>query len=251
MEWQDTAIVLKTIQVSEYDAVVTVYSKQHGKINGVVKGAYAKRHRPTIELGNEIKVWYQVRIEGQLGRLQVDLITPHAVPFLLQSGKLLAFNSTLSVLDTITAIGQSYEGLYDDVLHLFVVLNSDYWAYGYCKWEVAVLSLMGYGLDLSKCAATGSTEDLIFVSPKSGRAVSRAAGQIYKKKLLPLPQFLLHTHADITTVPMQQYYDSLCLSGYFIKKFLYDCGKQNIPAGRLRVQDWFYNRTEKDIKTSS
>ncbi len=245
MEWQDTAIVLKTIRLSEYDAVVTVYSQNHGKINGVVKGAYSKRHRPTLEIGNAISVFYRVRTEGQLGRFKIDLIRPHAVPFLSQSDKLLAFNSALSLVDMVTVMGQSYVGLFDDILNLFVILDSDYWAYAYCKWEVSLLTVMGYGLDLSKCAATNTTENLVFVSPKSGRAVSWGAGQTYKKKLLPLPPFLLQNTPNMDCRPSyQHYYDSLSLSAYFIKKFLYDCGKTHLPDTRIRLQNWFYNRID-------
>lgn len=243
MEWRDTAIVLKTIRCSEYDAVVTVYTKQHGKTNGLVKAAYSKRIRPSIELGSEISVTYRVRVEGQLGRFNIDLLRSHAVAFLSQSGKLLAYNSALSLLDVVTIMGQSYDGLYDDILNLYVVLDSDYWAYAYCKWEISLLTVMGYGLDIGKCAVTNSSEDLAFVSPKSGRAVSWEAGQIYKKKLLPLPNFLLQQSPHMDHIPYADYYDSLRLSAYFIKKFLHDCGKPTLPDSRTRLQDWFFNRS--------
>lgn len=244
MQWQDTACVLKVIRCSEYDAVVTLYCCTHGKINGIFKGAFSKRNRPVIELGNVVQVDYTCRIEGQLGRIALELLVAQSTPFLHHMGKLLAYNSVLSMVDSVTVMGQVYEPLYESILNIYVALDSPYWAYAYCKWEIYVLSQVGYGLDLSKCAGTGTQENLIYVSPKSGRAVSAQAGHIYKSKLLPLPQFLLGARHTTEHLVGGDYYNSLQLSGYFLKKLLLDCGGQSIPEARNRLCDWMYKKSD-------
>ena len=242
--WSDSAIVLKAKKISEYDGIVTVLTKEHGKQNAVVKGAYSKRMRPFLEQGNVVHVVYKSRTEEQLGMFALEGDFNPSATILGHSGKLTALSAACSVIDKSLVMGQNVDDVYDVFKSLLTTLDSDYWVKSYCQWEVALLSELGVRLDFSSCAGNGSTESLIYVSPKSARAVSAVAGQIYKKKLLPLPQFLLGHGGGITGLNA---YESLMMTGHFLHQSLMEHGIKELPEVRGRLKDYFYNRENKVI----
>lgn len=189
-QWEDQAIVLAARPHGESGAVVSLLTAEHGRHAGYVRGAYSSRMRGTLEPGNIVDARWQSRIADQLGSLSVELIKSPASRFLQDGRRLAALKSAAALCDAALPEREGHAGLYHGLLALFEVLEGDHWGPAYVMWEIALLRELGFSLDLKKCAGGGDASDLLYVSPKTGRAVSRAAGQIYKERLLLLPEFL-------------------------------------------------------------
>ena len=242
--WTDTGIVLKVKKISEYDGIVTVLTEHYGKQNAVVKGACSKRIRPFLEQGNVVHLTYKSRTEEQLGFFKLEGEFNPSATLLSHSGKLMALSSACSVVDKALVYGQHIDDMFAVFKSLLIALDSEHWIDTYCRWEVVLLSELGIRLDFSCCAGTGEPDDLIYVSPKSARAVSGSAGKIYKDKLLPLPAFLLVKDSGITG---KDAFEALKMTGHFIHKSLQEHGINDLPEVRGRLSDYFFNRYDKKI----
>ncbi len=240
--WSGSAIVLRLNKISEYDGVLTVLSEKNGKQSAVVKGAYSKRMRPFLEVGNVIYIEYKSRTEEQLGVFNVEGDFNPSAMILGHAGRLTALSSACSVLEKSLYQGQHIEEVYAVFKSLLTTLDSPYWVNSYCKWEVVLLSELGIRLDFSQCASGSKDTDLIYVSPKSAKAVSRSAGKIYKEKLLPLPSLLI---TEAPTVTGESAFNSLKLTGHFIRGALQEHGVKDLPSVRGRLSDYFFNRYKK------
>lgn len=194
MEWKDKGVIIGVRRHGETSAILEVMTKAHGRYMGLVRGGRSSRQRAVLQIGNSVDLTWRARLEEHLGT------------FLVEGEKLRAANlmdQTLGIhgVQTIAAHlrllpeRDPHIGLYDAALVILDNLEEPHKAARLLiKFELELLNELGFGLDFSECAATGSQEDLIWVSPKSGRAVSRGAGQPYEKQLLALPNFL--TKAD-------------------------------------------------------
>ena len=231
MQWTDAGILLSTRKFGETSAVVRVLAREHGVYGGVVRGAHSKINRGIIQPGNVVSASWNARLHEQLGTLKLELIEAHTVHIMAHPAKLAALTSACSLVEIAMPERHPYPKLFV-ALHAFLHhLQSEDWAEEYVKFELALLAESGFGLDLSECAATGVKEDLIYVSPKSGRAVSREAGEPYREKLLPLPAFLLASSQlenDKTLAGMR-------LSGYFLEHSLLAPHGKKLPAARVRL----------------
>ena len=245
MNWTDTAIVLRLNKIGEYDAVCTVLSKHHGKVNGVVKGAFSKKMRTHLELGSVIMATYKSKTADDLGYFQIEPVKNNSSTVLNHSGKLQAFKSALSLVDASLMYGQNHDNVYTVLESLFITLASEHWATSYCKWEISILAEMGVALDFTECAGGGDNNDLCYVSPKSGRSVSREMGQIYKSKLLPLPEFLTNPEKHQNTG--EDYFNSMKMTGHFLSQIITDYNKDNMVEPRKMLSDWFFKRFDKVI----
>ncbi|MDG1154080.1 MAG: DNA repair protein RecO [Alphaproteobacteria bacterium] len=243
MNWKDKGIVLRLSKLGEYDAICCLLSEKHGKINGCVKGAFSKRMRPFLEIGSTVQAEYKTKSEEHLGYFKIEPIKNNSSQVLNHSGKLLAFKSAISIVDASLMYGQNHDTVFSVLESFFTTLNSDYWASSYCKWEISILAEMGIALDFSSCAGGGSN-DLCYVSPKSGRAVSREMGQLYKAKLLPLPKFLVDN--SLLENKCLEYYEAMKMSDFFLKSVISDYNKENMTEPRKRLSDWFFNRFDKN-----
>ncbi|MEQ1705990.1 MAG: DNA repair protein RecO, partial [Rickettsiales bacterium] len=192
MHWSDAAIILSSRKYGESSAVVRVLAREHGVFAGVVRGANSKNNRGIIQSGNVVSSQWQARLSQQLGTFKLELLEAHAAHIMQDDGKLAALSAACTITEIALPERHPYPKLFS-ALHEFLhtLTASDNWQQDYIKYEVLLLAESGFGLDLSECAATGVTDDLIYVSPKSGRAVCREAGEPYKDKMLPLPAFLL------------------------------------------------------------
>ncbi|MBL4802624.1 MAG: DNA repair protein RecO, partial [Emcibacter sp.] len=195
MEFQDQGIIISLRKHGEYDAIIDVLTAEHGRHAGMVKGGMGRRQRGTLQPGNEIILTWRGRLESQLGSYSVELRNARSASFLDYPSKLGVLNSVCAILSTCLAEREEHRALYDALQILLDMLETmdhrpENWGALLVRWEIGLLAELGFGLDLSCCAATGVTDDLIYVSPKSGRAVSAEAGRPYHDKLLPLPAFL-------------------------------------------------------------
>ncbi|MCC6918630.1 MAG: DNA repair protein RecO, partial [Alphaproteobacteria bacterium] len=177
MEWAEEAIVLAARRHGESDAIVAVLTRGHGRCAGLVRGGAGRRAGPVLQPGNRIAARWRARLEGHLGTLAAELVHGHAARFLDDPDRLAALSAAAAVADLALPEREPHPRAFDGFVGLLAALEADTgWAAAYVRWELDLLAELGFGLDLARCAATGTEADLVYVSPRSGRAVSRAAG---------------------------------------------------------------------------
>jgi len=189
MEWRDKGILLATRPFGETSLIIDVFTPDHGKFSGVVRGGQSKKLKPILQIGAQLDLTWKARLEEHLGSFQVELIRSRTANVMNDRLLLAGMLSSATLINRFFPTGQVYKEFYKSSENLFDLLQfPDIWTLGYFKWELEFLETLGFGLDLGKCAVTGSTEDLKFISPKSGRAVSQAAAGEWVSKLLPFPK---------------------------------------------------------------
>jgi DNA repair protein RecO (recombination protein O) len=234
MEWVDEAVVLGAKPFGESKAIAEVFARAQGRFGGVVHGGISKAMRPVLQAGNVVRAGWKARLSEQLGFFSpLELVTPHASRLFDDAVALAGLSSAIALLRGATAERHAYPGLYDALLVLTEALvESELWPALYARFELGLLAEMGYGLDLSRCALTGATQDLAFVSPRSGRAATAEAGAPFADKLLRLPAFL--TDAD-AAVEQGDVADALALAGYFLERRVFDLRGEGLPDARRRM----------------
>lgn len=233
MEWRDDAVVLGSRKHGESSAIVSLLTRAHGRHAGLVRGARSTRLRGVLQAGNLVRADWRARLPEHLGTLSVELLTARTAPLLIHPGRLAALTSACALVENAAPERQPAPEIFDLMDSLTQALADEAWLEVYVKWELALLSALGFGLDLSACAATGVTEDLIYVSPKSGRAVSREGGALYKDRLLPLPAFLM---SDTAGPPGQDaVFDALRLTGFFLRRHVTEPAGGQMPDARERL----------------
>ncbi|HVT54288.1 MAG TPA: DNA repair protein RecO [Dongiaceae bacterium] len=216
MDFTDDAIVLSARRHGEANLVLSALTKEHGRHLGLVKGGASRRQRPNLEIGNRLKLVWHARLEEQLGSFTVEPLGSVSAQLLDQPLRLAGLASACAVADIVLPEREPHEDVFAATATLIAAIaeGAETWAAGYVRWELALLASLGFGLDLSRCAATGETENLAYVSPKSGRAVGRAAGEGYRDRLLPLPSFLISD----TAPGRDDILAGLRLTGYFLDR---------------------------------
>lgn len=214
MEWQDDAIVLENRAYGENGSIAGLFTRAGGRHAGLVRGGAGKKLGPVLMPGNRVCARWRGRSEDQLGSYTVELVRPHAALLMDRADALSALQSATVLLGSCLGEREAHPELFDGTAVMLDHLAGPAWAAGYIRWELGLLEALGYGLRLSECAATGGTDGLIYVSPKSGQAVSRQAGAPYRDKMLPLPAFL--GGADQGLSYTQQLLAGLELTGWFI-----------------------------------
>lgn len=191
MEWNDKGVILGVKRHGETSAILEVMTKGHGRCMGLVRGGRSSRLRAVLQIGNSVDLTWRARLEEHLGVFQVEGENLRAATLMEQP---LGVHGVQTIAAHLRLLPERdpHVGLYEAAQVILDNLDEPHRAGRLLiKFELALLSELGFGLDLSECAATGAHEELIWVSPKSGRAVSRLAGQPYEKKLLALPNFLM------------------------------------------------------------
>lgn len=235
MDWTDEGIVLGLRRHGESSAILTVFSRHHGRHGGLVRAATSKRLRGALQPGNLLQLTWRGRLEEHLGHFEVELLESHAAALMMDAGKLAALTSACALVDFSLPEREPHPNLFETLRSLAIALDHDAWAETYVKWEISLLAELGFGLDFSACAATGQTDDLVYVSPKSARAVCRDAGLPYKDKLLPLPGFLIGT-GEVSDAALA---DALKLTGYFLNRHVYETHHRSLPDSRDRLVQRF------------
>ncbi|MCI4664354.1 MAG: DNA repair protein RecO [Neomegalonema sp.] len=233
MEWRDEAILLTIRRHGEADAVIEVFAREHGRRSGLVKGGGSTRRAAELQPGAQLSVAWRGRLESQLGAFRAEALTMRAGRLLDDPLALAALASILAQIAAYSAEHAPNPELFEATTELLDALaDPDRWPGLYAAWELSLLAMLGFGLDLSSCAATGASQELIYVSPKSGRAVSRAAGAPYIDKLLTLPAFLrLGGPANWGELS-----EALRLTGYFFEQRVApSLGLDRTPLPRARL----------------
>ena len=234
--WQDQGIVLSARAHGENGAIVSLLTEHHGRFAGYVRGAHSTKGRGTLEAGNIVDVEWQSRVSDQLGSFSLELSKSPVAHFITDPLKLAALQSACALCDAALPEREGHPGLFYGLQSLFDTLDTEVWAPAYVMWEIAFLRELGFSLDLSKCAGGTDDPDLIYVSPKTGRAVSRSAGQIYKERILPLPGFLSPAGGQGDD---EEVAAGLKLTGYFLEHWVFAHHTKGIPEQRLRFEARF------------
>lgn len=217
MNWTDEAIVLSVRAHGENAAVAELLTREHGRHLGFVHGGRSRRLRPVLQTGNHVDVAWKGRLAEQLGQLSIELRRGFAAEAMAAADPArLAALSSLATLMRLLPERDPHPALFEVTLFVLGFLDdASVWPALMVRWELALLSELGFGLDLTQCAATGSNDQLIYVSPRTGRAVSASAGEPYKDRLLPLPAFLAGRIQG--AVPHQDLAAGFALTGYFLE----------------------------------
>ncbi len=246
MDWRDDGIVLSTRKLGESSVRLSVLTRDYGRHAGLVRGATSKSMRGTLEPGNEIRVGWSARLAEHLGQFRCELTGAHAADLLLDAGPLMAMSSACAMLDATLPEREPHPDLYRGTVALMSALKTEQWLPAYIRWEVGLLEELGYGLALDRCAATNETENLAYVSPKSGRAVGEVSGNAYRDRLLPLPAFLASGRAAPSRkdAPLsEQFRDGVKLTGFFIHRDIFEAKGIKPVAARDRLVSYVW-RTE-------
>jgi DNA repair protein RecO (recombination protein O) len=215
MQWSDEGIVLSVKPHGETAAVVELFTRAHGRHAALVYGGRSRRLRPVLQIGNHVDATWKARLPEHLGHVTLELRRGYAASIMDEAAALAALTS-LAALAHLLPERDPHPSLFEVTLFVLGFLDDDtVWPALYVRWELALLQELGMGLDLTECAATGSNDQLVYVSPKSGRAVSASAGEPYKDRLLPLPAFL--TSARQGGATREDVLAGLALTGHFLE----------------------------------
>ncbi|MGH7103450.1 MAG: DNA repair protein RecO [Acetobacteraceae bacterium] len=233
MEWSAPAIVLATRPFGEAHVVATVFGAEQGSWRGLVRGG-GGRGSALWQRGNVLAVRWVGRLAEQLGSLTAEMIHPTAALAMADRLKLAIVDAALAVaegsLPEHEPEPQIFAGLVDLIRRLD---ESPALLAELVRWEIGLLSALGYGLDLSRCAVTLSREDLRFVSPRSGRAVSESAAGPWRERLLHLPAFVLgEARSDAA-----DWREGLKLSGHFLARNVFGLKHRSLPQARLLLYE--------------
>jgi len=235
MEWQDQGVLLTVRRHGESSAIVEVLTEYHGRHAGLIRGGGSKKVAAMLQPGTQLALTWRARLEDQLGTFTVEQLLSRSAMLLSDRNKLYAFNALVSMLTKYLPEREPNENLYSGCIDLLARFQlNDFWQHRYCIFELQLLEELGYGIDLSECAVTAQPSDLAYVSPKSGRAVSRGAAMGWEAKLLAFPAFL--KDAELRDIPPNEFKESLALTGHFFKSRFPD-GKQELPEARMRFAE--------------
>ncbi len=227
MDWQDEGIILATRPFGETSLIVDLMTAAHGRHSGLVRGGRSKRLRPLLQPGTSVAAVWQARLEDSLGSYRLEATETRTAALIESAPALFGLELVAALLHALperAPHGRLYGALALVVDHLAEPLAG---AELIARFELLFLEEMGFGLDLATCAATGATTELIHVSPKSGRAVSREAGLPYADRLLALPAFLTDPglRADAPALA-----DAFRLTGHFLARHVFPPPEALPPA---------------------
>jgi DNA repair protein RecO (recombination protein O) len=234
MDWSDEGIFLGGKPLGEAGLIAEILTLEHGRHLGLVRGGRSRRIRPTLQPGNLVRVTWRARLSEHLGGFNVELMEANGAR-VLDDPRALAAIGTLGELIKLLPERDPHPELYATTLHVLRSFGeADIWPALLVYWEYQLLQELGFGLDLSSCAATGVLEDLVYVSPRSGRAVSREAGAPYGDKLLALPGFLLNESAPLRETDIAA---GFALTGFFLERDVLEPHGLKLPSARERLLD--------------
>jgi len=235
VEWTDEAVILSARPHGESSLILQLLTRDHGRHAGLVRGARKARGRGLYEIGNRVEAHWQARLAEHLGLWRLELIEGCAAALIDDPARLACLAAACAMAEAALPEREAAPECFAGLARLLQALaRADGWAARYVGWELALLAELGFGLDLSRCAATGGTSDLAYVSPKSAQAVSRAAGAPYRDKLLRLPAFLIDPAASLAPGDLG---DGLALTAFFLDRHVFAPLGKTLPPARARLVD--------------
>lgn len=233
MQWNGRAIILSTHKFDEYAAVVRLFSAEHGLYSGVCKSAFRSSQRGIFQAGNLVEASWKARLEEHLGTLTAETEMPFAALAMQDRIALAGVNAMCALVPLAMHERDPHPAIFEAMHEVLQRMSiADDWLCNYVRFELLLLKEAGFGLDLRRCVASQSSENLIYVSPKSGGAVSEQAGEPYREKLLKLPSFLIQPMRDDNPEAIA---DGLALTGYFLQRWMLEASGHTMPAARARL----------------
>jgi DNA repair protein RecO (recombination protein O) len=250
MEWDAPAIILEARPYGEGDAVTTVMTEAHGLHRGLARGGASRGKSGTWQVGNMVQVQWTARLSDQLGSFTGELIHAGAAHAMEQALPLAMLTASCAVAEGALPEREPQPRIFEGLLHLIPRLPlGESVLTDLIQWEMVVLADLGYGLDVSRCAVTGRTDGLAFVSPKSGRAVTREGAGEWPARLLPLPGFLAGSPSQ---PDLDAWRDGLRLTGHFLARDAFGHQHRPLPQARAMLYDRVAAMTqEKDDVTKN
>jgi DNA repair protein RecO (recombination protein O) len=234
MEWRADGILLAARRHGETAAILEVFTEAEGRYAGVLQGGASRRMAPVLQPGAQLDVTWRARLSEHIGSFRVEPLKNRAADVMADRLALAGLGSVCALLAFCLPERAPYPALYRLSATLLDGLGAPRWAEAYLGWEKALLAEMGFGLDLETCAVTGAVEDLTYVSPRTGRAVSRAAAGVWADRLLPFPPCLAGGAVDAPEDLVQ----ALRTTGHFLSDHLApSLGNQRLPVARQRLVD--------------
>jgi DNA repair protein RecO (recombination protein O) len=233
--WREDGTILSVRRHGESSAIVELFTEGHGRYLGVVRGGASRKLAPLLQPGAQLDATWSARLDDHIGSFMVEPVKSRAAAILDDRLALAGLNAMTALLSFTLPEREPHGLLYRRSLALFDLLgHNEAWPVIYLRWELALLEEMGFGLDLGSCAVTGARDDLAYVSPKSGRAVSAEGAGTWADRLLPLPPILLGQG----TGPVTEILDGLRTTGHFLTHWLAPAlGDRPLPAARQRLID--------------
>ena len=232
--WRATGILLSARKLGEANALIEVFTEEHGRHAGVVRGGASRKRAADLQPGAQLDVTWQARIDAHVGSFTAEPVRSRAAAALGSRLALAGVGAVTALLRFCLAERDPHPRLYRRTEVLLDRLGEDDdWPRAYLAWELLLLDEMGFGLDLSACAVTGATEGLDYVSPRSGRAVTARGAGDWADRLLPLPAVLLTGTGDKAEVQA-----ALRTTGYFMtEKLAHQIANAPLPDARARLVD--------------
>ncbi|MCK0140929.1 DNA repair protein RecO [Aliiroseovarius sp. F20344] len=246
MDWRDQGALLSVRKHGETSAIIEVFTKEHGRHAGVVRGGVSRKIAPILQPGAQLDVAWRARLEEHIGSYTVEPLRSRAL--------VMSDRTALAGLNAITALlgfalpeREPHPVLYERTQSMLDLLGvNEAWPTAYLKWELALLEELGFGLDLSECAVTGGRDELAYVSPNTGRAVSAEGAGEWADKLLPLPPELLGAGDGTLTNVL----DGLTTTGHFLTHGVaHALGDRPLPEARARFLDRLKRDSIKEERT--
>jgi len=235
MEWEDDAYVLSARAHGESGAIVELLTAEHGRFAAHVAGGASRKLKPILQPGSRVIARYRARVSEQLGSASLEPVGEGPAALFDDAMALAGLSAAAAVAAGALPEREPHPGAFFGLEALILSLaQTEVWPAVYVRFEAGLLQDLGFGLDLSRCAATGSTDDLIYVSPRTGRAVSRPAGEPYRDKLLKLPPFLLGAQAGLGAGDVDL---GLILTGHFLEQFVFAPLNRPLPPARIWLVD--------------
>lgn len=235
MEWRDTGIVLSRRLHGETSVIVDVLTPSQGRHLGVVPGGRARKMAAVLQPGSQVDIHWRARLAAHLGKFTIEPVRSRSAAALSDRLALAGLNAVTTLLSRLMPEREAMPELYQRSEQLLDLLGQgNVWPLAYLQWEMLLLDSLGYGLDLSRCAATGARDNLIYVSPKTGRAVSAEGAGAWAQRLLPLPPVMLGASA----FEDKEIVSGLRVTEYFLAGHVCaNLGIDRLPSARGRLID--------------
>ncbi len=231
MEFSDDAFVLSARVHGETGAIVELLTEGHGRWMAHVAGGASRKMKPFLQPGARVMAEYRARTSDQLGSATLEPVGEGPSALFDDPMALAGLAAAAAVAGGALPEREAHPGAFAAFAALAAALPVPYvWPAIFVRFEAGLLEELGFGLDLARCAATGAVDDLIWVSPRTGRAVSRTAGEPYREKLLPLPPFMLSSQGGLSDGDVGQ---GLDITGHFLEQFVFAPLNRPLPPARV------------------
>jgi len=232
MHWTSQAIIIKLQQFSDDKLLCWLFSETYGLYKGLL--SLNKKTRNQVQIGNIVEANWRARLPEHLGTYYCELIKPLPMAILENKHKLSSVTSLCAVLSSCLPERVIESKIYDHCISYFLSLKDHRdWLIDYLKLELELLRELGFGLDLSACAVTGSSDNLYYVSPRTGKAVTKEAGSQYHNKLLRLPSFFIKEELG----DREDMIAGFKLTNYFLNKYIYMPQEREFPSARVSFEN--------------